>query len=447
MSKHDVVVVGAGVTGLTAAWRLVRAGRDVVVLEGRGRVGGRLRTDRYGDTDFEIGGQWVSSDQEAVLSLIHELGLTTFPRYREGRTVYLSCSGDRRCFSGVRLPLPATTAEAVDRLIADLDRLAAAMDPERPWELDGAQDLDSVTFQAWLERRCDDVEARDNIALFVAQAMLTKPAYRVSALQVVHMAASTGSFTRLTDADFVLDRRVVGGLHSVATGLADRLGDRVRVSSDVSAIQWNDEGAVVEAAGERFEARQVVLAIPPTLVQRIRFRPTLPAEHRRARQHVSFGRVTKVQPLYKRPFWRHDGLSGTGFGPYELVHEVYDNTPEGAIHGMLVGFVSDRHADALDRLDTERARAVVLRSFADYFGEEALNPIGYVASDWQHEELTGGAYGTGFDVGGLTRYRDLLRRPVGPLHFGSSDIAGLGYMHVDGAVRVADSIVNSLLGR
>ncbi|WP_413098380.1 FAD-dependent oxidoreductase [Streptomyces sp. Inha503] len=64
MSKHDVVVVGAGVTGLTIAWRLDQADRDVVVLEGRGRVGGRLRTDRHGDTEFEIGGQWVSPDQE-----------------------------------------------------------------------------------------------------------------------------------------------------------------------------------------------------------------------------------------------------------------------------------------------------------------------------------------------------------------------------------------------
>ncbi|WP_413098381.1 flavin monoamine oxidase family protein [Streptomyces sp. Inha503] len=156
----------------------------------------------------------------------------------------------------------------------------------------------------------------------MAAATAEAPTYSVSALQVVHMAASVGSFTRLTDADFVLDRRVAGGLHSVATRLAERLGNRVRLNCDVTAVRWYDEGAAIEAAGRRFEARQVVLAIPPTLVQRLRFAPALPAEHRQARQHLSFGQVTKVQALYQRPFWRADGLSGTGFRPYEFVHEV-----------------------------------------------------------------------------------------------------------------------------
>ena len=440
----DAVIVGAGVTGLTAAWRLTQAGRSVIVLEARDRVGGRLRTETYDGVDVELGGQWVSPDQDALLGLIDELGLTTYPRYRAGSSVYLARSGQRRSFAGDESPMPKQSADALDRLTATLDELAADMDPERPWDLADAEQFDSVSFQTWLEQQCEDVEARDNIALYIAQAMLTKPAYAVSALQAIHMAASAGSFSNLVDADHVLDRRVTGGMHSLALALAERLRDRVLPGHDVTAIAWDEQGATVEAAGRRFRARHVILAVPPTLIQRIRFTPALPAEHRQARQHQSFGQVIKVQARYSRPFWREKGQSGTGFGPYELVHEVYDNTPEGAREGTLVGFVSDRRADALDRLSPDARRQAVLESLTAYFGDQALTALSYYESDWHRDELTSGAYGTSYNIGGMTRFRGLLRQPVGPLHFGSSDVAGTGYMHVDGAIRVATSIAEHL---
>ena len=77
--------------------------------------------------------------------------------------------------------------------------------------------------------------------------------------------------------------------------------------------------------------------------------------------------------------------------------------------------------------------------------EQARHPIAYVESDWQHQELTGGAYGTSFDLGGLTRWGHVLRRPVGPIEFGSSDVAGHGFQHVDGAVRVGSEIAEGIL--
>ena len=444
MKQYDVIVVGAGVTGLTAAWRLAQEGKDVLVLEARDRVGGRLRTERHGDADFEIGGQWVSPDQDALRGLLDELGLATYPRYRSGASIYLNRAGERRTFDGPDLPVDATTAAAMHQLSKTLDGLAAEMDPDRPWELEGAEHLDSMTFQAWLEQHCDNAEARDNIALYVGPAMLTKPAHSFSALQAVQMAASAGSFSNLVDADFILDRRVVGGLQSVPLELAARLGERVRLGADVSSVSWTVGGAVVQVGDIQYSAGRVVLAVPPTVVQRIRFVPELPAEHRHAREQQSFGLVVKVQAQYATPFWRSAGLSGTGFGPYELVHEVYDNTPEGAPYGTVVGFVSDRRADELGRLTPGERRSAVLESLASYLGEEALSPVTYVESDWQHQELTGGAYGTSFGVGGLTRYGHLLREPVGPLEFGSSDVAGLGFQHVDGAVRVGTSIAERL---
>ncbi|MBO9524465.1 MAG: FAD-dependent oxidoreductase [Nocardioidaceae bacterium] len=440
MSAHDVVVIGAGVTGLTAALRLVETGQDVLVLEARDRVGGRLRSDAHDGSEFEIGGQWVSPDQTALLRLLDELALETFARARDGASLYVDAAGTAHQFTGEALPVEPETAHAIEMLVKELDRLAALMDPDRPWEHPDAAALDQVTFAHWLEQQCDDVEARDNVALYVGPAMLTKPAHTFSALQAVLMAASAGSFSHLVDADFILDRRVVGGLASVPSALAARLGDRVRLGADVTGVAWDADGAVVSVGDERIGARHVVMAVPPTLVSRVRFAPELPAEHRHARQHQSFGLVVKVQAEYPTPFWREQGLSGTGFGPYRLVHEVYDNGHHGASTGTLVGFVSDVHADALGRLSSEERRGRILAELAAYFGEEALTPTTYVESDWQHQELTGGAFGTSFAMGSLTRYGAVLHEPVGPVLFGSSDIAGLGFQHVDGAIRIGERL-------
>lgn len=444
-SMHDTVVIGGGVTGLVTAWRLTEAGQDVVVLEARDRVGGRLRSERHDGSLFEIGGQWVSPDQEALIALLAELDLATYSRHREGESVYVDRAGVARRFTGEDLPVGEQTAKEIDRIIGVIDHLAALMDPDRPWEHPQADQLDQISFAQWLDAQTDDQEARDNIALYLGPAMLTKPIWSFSALTAVLMSASAGSFTNLVDADFILDKRVVGGLASVPAALAARLGDQVRLGSDVTHVDWDAEGATVTVNGEQLRATNVVLALPPTHVRRIRIQPELPAEHRHAREHQSFGLVIKVQAEYDTPFWREAGLSGTGFAPYQLVHEVYDNTPDRSTHGHLVGFVSDVNADATGRLSEDERRTQVLASLAAYFGDAALTPRTYVESDWQHQELTGGAYATSFDVGSLTRYGHALHEPVGPIRFGSSDIAGLGFQHVDGAVRVGTRLAEQIL--
>lgn len=434
--KVDVVVVGAGVTGLVAATNLVAQGKSVVVLEARERVGGRLWTDTIDDVSLELGGQWVSPDQTALLETLDELGLETFARYREGGSVYIGRDGRRSQFSGSAFPVTAHTEAEVDRITRLLDDLAAKMDPGKPWEHPDAHELDLVSFAQWLAEQTDDEEARDNIALYIGPAMLTKPAHTFSALSAVLMAASAGSFTNLVDADFILDRRVVGGLQQVPIRLADALGDRVRTGSPVNRVEWTETSSVVHTRDSIWEAGRVVIAVPPTLVSRIQFSPNLPPVQMQWRQHQSFGLVIKLHVTYDRPFWRDQGLSGTAFSPYEVVHEAYDNTNFGDERGTLVGFVSDVNADNLLALDADTRRHNVLDSLARYFGPSAANPISYYESQWMAEEWTAGAYATSFDVGSLTRYGKEVRQKIGPLTFGSSDVAGLGFQHVDGAIRV-----------
>ncbi|MFJ4220435.1 flavin monoamine oxidase family protein [Curtobacterium luteum] len=444
--EKDVVVIGAGVTGLIAANRLVAEGHTVAVLEARDRVGGRTWTNDIEGVTLEIGGQWVSPDQTALLETLDELGLETYDRYREGSSVYIDQHGSRTEYTGDIFPLPDGTATEIERLVAVVDEYVAKVDPDRPWETPDAAALDEVSFREWLRRLSDDRVATENVELFIAGAMLTKPAHTFSALQALLMAASAGSFSNLVDADFILDKRVVGGMQQVSERLAAKLGDDVHLNAPVRTLRWDDEGVVAVAdGGVEVRARQALVAVPPPLYSRISYEPPLPRRQHQLHQHLSMGFVIKLHAVYDRPFWRGAGLSGTAFSPYELVHEAYDNSMYGSEQGTLVGFVSDQHADDVFALSAEDRKARVLDSLAHYYGDEARRPVVYYESDWGTEEWTRGAYAASFDLGGLVRYGADQRAAVGPLRFASSDLAGHGYQHVDGAVRIGREVAAEIL--
>ncbi|MGZ5388999.1 MAG: flavin monoamine oxidase family protein [Aeromicrobium sp.] len=444
-TSSDVVIIGAGVSGLTAASDLRRAGLSVTVLEARDRVGGRLWTQVIDGATLELGGQWVSPDQDALIKTLAELGLETYERYREGESVYVGRDALPRRFTGDIFPASPQTQREIERLIGLIDDLSSEVDPAAPWAHRRAKELDTISFASWLSEQTDDEEAQDNIALFVADAMLTKPAHTFSVLQSLMMASSAGGFRRLVEADFILDRRIIGGLQQVPLRLAAKLGDDVKLSQPVRRLEWSESGVTATTDSFTVSARFAIAAIPPVLHCRIDYQPPMPRAQHQLHQHLSFGLVIKVHAVYPKPFWRDDGLSGTAFSPYQLVHEAYDNTNYEDTRGTLVGFISDVKAGDVLSLGADERRRAVLESLAGYFGPAALDPIVYYESDWAAEEWTRGAYAVSFDLGGLVRYGPILREPVGPIWFSSSDLAGEGYQHVDGAIRVGRETAAALI--
>ncbi|MBC3186110.1 FAD-dependent oxidoreductase [Corynebacterium sp. zg-331] len=486
---RDVAIIGAGPSGLMAARTLRSKGLSVAVLEARDRVGGRTWSGRVADEQgvehfLELGGQWISPDQTRLLALLEELGLPTFQRYREGKSIYLSPDGTRHEYEGTTFPASPETIAEMERLIGIMDELAAEMDPARPWDHPRAQELDRVSFRSWLEELSDDAEAIDNVSIYVASGMLTKPSYAFSTLQAVLMAASAGSFSNLADEDFILDRRVIGGMQGVSQRMADELGEDVHLGTPVRTVEWatpdsttadalnnvpadvrngvTDNGApgsvVVHSDRLTVRARYAVLAVPPNLYNRISFVPPLPRKQHIAHQHISMGLVIKVHAVYSEPFWRAEGLSGTGFGGGRLVQEVYDNTNYGKnigasredaedSYGTLVGFVSDVYAEQMWALPAQERKERILAELAAYLGPKATDPIAFYLSDMAAEEWTRGAYATSYDLGGLSRWGHLQNEPTGPLYYACSDIAAEGYQHVDGAIRQGEIVAEKIAQR
>src|SRR5690606_36508867 len=201
------------------------------------------------------------------------------------KNVYVSPNGTRHTYSGEQLPVSETTAAEIDKLIELLNKKVTEMDVERPWDMPNALELDSISFRDWLQQHSDDQEAIDNVSIYIASGMLTKPAHTFSALQAILMAASAGSFSNLVDEDFILDKRVVGGLQQVSIHLAERLGDDVFLNAPVRTLEWGDDGVVAHADGDvTVRARFAILAHAPVLYDRISFVPPLPRRQHQMHQ-------------------------------------------------------------------------------------------------------------------------------------------------------------------
>jgi putrescine oxidase len=443
--ETDVVVVGGGIAGLTAATGLVDAGREVVVLEARDRVGGRVLNVEIGGQANELGGQWIAPYHSRVRALLSELGIDLFPSFRDGSHVYIDPEGAVHRYDGHEPPLGRGSAEAYARADGALDAMAKELDPEAPWSHPRAAEWDAITFEAWLQAEVGDALARDLLRSWLAGGFLTKPAHTFSLLQGLWVIAGAGGTYELFEPDQCLAYRVVGGSQLLPLRLAERLGDRVVLDAPVRRLGWSDGRVEVDAGGVHAVARAAVVAVPPNLTGGIRFEPALPGWRLRLEQNLSQGVVIKTMAVYDHPFWREDGLSGQGFAPSLLVRELYDNSPPGGEPGVLLTFLAGENAERAARLTREERRAAILDGFSAYVGPGALEASGYHELDWSAEEWTRGAYAATFGVGGLTRFGEDLRRPIGPIHWACTDIAGVGHMHMEGAVRSGQAAADAVL--
>src|SRR5687767_12801550 len=148
----DVVVVGAGLAGLTAARELTAAGASVVVLEARDRVGGRTLNHDLGDGQVvEVGGQWIGPTQDRLAALARAVGVETYPTYIKGEHIF-ELSGTVHRYSGTRPKLAPHVVADLIQAQAKLERMAKRIPVDAPWEARGAERLDSQTFWSWMRR-------------------------------------------------------------------------------------------------------------------------------------------------------------------------------------------------------------------------------------------------------------------------------------------------------
>ncbi|MEV6678986.1 FAD-dependent oxidoreductase [Streptomyces erythrochromogenes] len=447
--EADFVVIGAGVSGLTAARRLTQAGHSVVVIEANDRVGGRtVNLDVCDGVITEGGGQWVGPGQDRVWALMDELGIETFKTHVKGKSIYLR-NGKTKLYKGTVPPLSPLVLADYAQAQLRLERMAATVSLEAPWTAKNARKWDNTTFGHWLDANTFTEEVRQ---LFTIGFSVTdgEDLHSTSLLvQLVRIAGCGGIDHLVNVTGGAQESRVVGGTQLISLRMAEQLGRRVVLDSPVSEIVQDDQGVLVKSARIDVQAKRVIVAMAPSDANRIRFSPDLPTRRAMLQRRWCNGTESKIFAVYDRPFWRERGFSGQAVTDLPVAGYVVDNSPPDAKVGILLTFVGTagsgyglRWTDAvLD--DPEARRAAFLADLTTLFGPEAARPTAYLEQDWTHEPWIGGCVSSR-PPGVLTQYTDADRRPVGRVHWAGTETAVLNQGYIDGAVsageRAADEV-------
>jgi monoamine oxidase len=462
----EVVVVGAGYSGLAAARHLARAGADVLVLEARHRVGGRSFTEvSPAGYTVDRGGQWIGPTQDHLAALASELGVRTFPTFTTGQGVELR-DGKRDLFVGL---IPTSDPEGAADGIAcmlDLDLAAFEVPLEAPWHAPDAAALDAQTLAGYLSTHLTSASARAILEVAV-KAVFGAGSGELSLLFTLfylHAGGGLANLARTTGG--AQERRFDGGSQQLAEGMAEELGERVILGAPVESVAHGPDGATIEArlvppgsdpadlSGAhrplRITARRVIFAMAPALCGRLAYSPPLPGNRDQLCQRMPMGAVTKIHVLYEEPFWRADGLNGQIVAPGSVLESAFDNSPDDASHGAIVGFVAGDDCRRMEAAGADVRQAAVLDDLAHAFGPKARTPVEVVEQHWPAEPFTRGGPVAIASPGALTALGPALREPVGPLHWAGTETATQWCGYLDGALsaglRAADEVLHALTG-
>ncbi|MGK2880910.1 MAG: flavin monoamine oxidase family protein [Mycobacterium sp.] len=427
----DVVVVGAGFAGLTAARDLSAAGHDVLVLEGRDRVGGRSFTAHVAGLTVDLGASFVGPTQDAVIALAAELGCDTTPTYCAGVNA-INWRGAVRTYRGTvpAVSLGGRVNVAVIRW--RLGRLLRHVSISEPWNGAVAARLDELTLRQWLESVHASTTTLDLMTIMARVTWGAEPD-EVSMLHAARYIKAAGGLDRMLDVTGGAQQdRFPAGTQQVALRIAHELGDRIRLNSPVTAIDHDAAAVTVHSDDVAVSARAAVVAIPPAHRAGIEFSPSLGSVHSALVRHWPQGTLSKAYAAYDTPFWRAAGRSGEALSDDGPVFITFDVSPRDDGPGVLLGFVDAREFDALG---AEARRSRVLAGFATLFGEAALRPLDYVDQRWGAEPFAPGGPTAAVPPGSWTRYGAALRAPVGPIFWAGTETADVWTGFLDGAVR------------
>jgi monoamine oxidase len=453
--KVDVVVVGAGIAGLVAARKVARRGHDVLVVEARKRVGGRVLNhtlNRQGDV-IESGGAFIGPTQDHIARLAKRLKVPTFLEYNTGNSVYVSSTTGRMEYSGT-VPPDVTILPDAALLLARIDAYAAEIAVDAPWAHPRAKEWDSITLGEWIRANSLNSGGVENLIRSWSQPGFGADPNEISFLFTLWYVAcsgdeqNVGTFSRNSDtAGGAQERRFVGGSQLIPLRLAKKLGDIVALKAPVDRIDQRDGRVRVHTGRGVVRAKRVIIAAPPPMVLDIDWFPRLPVRRKQLMRALDMGQLMKCDAVYATPFWRAAGLNGFGINDSGAARAVFDNTPADGGPGVLLAFVGGSTWRTYGVLPKAQRRQAVLEGFAAMFGPQALNPIDYVEHDWTKERWTGGGPTAIHAPGSLVEFGPAIRTPHGRVHWAGTETSTYWSGYMDGAVRSGERAAIEVLDR
>ncbi|HET7107937.1 MAG TPA: flavin monoamine oxidase family protein [Candidatus Acidoferrum sp.] len=445
-ARTDVVVVGAGFAGLTAARALHRAGKNVAVLEARSRVGGRVKAGQIAGLPVDVGGMWVGPTQTRLLELIKEYGLHLVPELDKGKNI-LEINKRRFVADGQSMGWDKQTEAEFEGVLKQIDLLCKQLPLAAPWTMPRAEEYDTMSADEWFRTSTKNSLVIETLRGLV-RGIFTADAHQISLLFFLFYIRSGDNFDSLASlgGDSAQAWTVQETMHQVAIKMAAELEGKILLETPVRAISQDDSGVVVESVKGSWAANRVIVAVPLPLSVRIHYQPPLPSERDILAQHMPMGSVIKYWVAYQKPFWRDTGFNGIVLStdpPSNLV--CADLTPPSGTPGLLIGFMEGSNAMKWTGHPIEERKKAIVDRLVSFFGPPAAHPIDYEDQDWPSDPWSRGCYVASMAPGIMTTVGKTIRQPFGRIHWAGTETSERWMGYIDGAIRSGDRAAAEIL--
>lgn len=381
------IVIGAGVSGLTAAYDLAQAKQDVLVLEARDRIGGRTHTSTdFADFPVELGAELIHGDKVATWDWVRKLGLQTLLWKRDDDTYIRLEDGRFMLISEARAQDPAYGVT-------------------RTWEMNFPPPEQDESFETYLQRQNFTPEQLTYVRRSFGNSL---------GEDIRHVDASAALEEILDEESGKGDFRLVEGYQAFYTALAQGLD--IRLNSPVAVVEWDaneHEVSVVTQDGNRYYGSALIVSVPVGVLHKgmIQFKPALPPSKQQALAGIGMGPVIKMIYLFDEPLAEPHimGIMSAGNPPTWWRPSTGRNTQQ----TVWTAFLSGDYVRTILQDGESAALAYGLESLRQELGRPDLTPLKARLVNWPQEAFTQGGYS--YVKTGHFGAREALAEPTPPL--------------------------------